>query len=62
MRNFVRSLLPCLHDKTSRVFHVRTKSGKLLQAKYIVCFDCGKEFHYCWTTMTRGQELRRRIA
>jgi hypothetical protein len=62
MRNFVRSLLPCQHDKTSRVFHMRTHDGKLLQAKYIVCTDCAKQFAYDWDKMQRGGVIRRRIA
>lgn len=28
---------------------------------YVVCLDCGAEFHYDWTTMRAGREIRRPI-
>ncbi len=46
-------LFGCSHRKTS----FPLTSGRNLESTYVVCLDCGKEFHYDWEGMRMGAAI-----
>jgi hypothetical protein len=50
-------LFGCSHPRTT--FPITPGRRGFRTGTYVVCLDCGKEFHYFWPEMKRGSELVR---
>jgi hypothetical protein len=51
MRRFLDALFGCSHRRTTFPITLVRQRGP-----YVVCLDCGKEFHYSWKTMSIDKE------
>lgn len=65
-QSLVNALLGCSHRRTTFPLTPGRKSGfaapgAVRHGTYVVCLDCGKEFHYDWNEMRQAEPVSIRV-